>query len=213
MLTQRDGHTVDDKRERLIEAARRLMAERGVAGCTTKEIAKAAGVAEGTIYNQFRDKSDLYLSVAAAIMPEFLRRLEDAPGRRDTRTLLIKVGNDTIKAMNELIPLFSGMLAEPELRAGVRERWKTQRAGGKPYGGLTEYFRTEQAAGTIGDGVEPAVLARMFVGSIFHHVFMRLLINEPSLEPTGRRFVESIVDAVLAAAGPVRVAKVEAGAS
>jgi AcrR family transcriptional regulator len=181
------------------------MAERGVAGCTTKEIAKAAGVAEGTIYNQFRDKSDLYLSVAAAIMPEFLRRLEDAPGRRDPRTLLVKVGNDTLKAMTELIPLFSGMIAEPELRAGVRERWRSQRAEGKPYGGLTEYLRAEQADGTIGDGVEANVLARMFVGTIFHHVFMRLLINEPSLEPTGRKFVESVVDAVLAAAGPARV--------
>jgi hypothetical protein len=45
----------------------------------------------------------------------------------------------------------------------------------------------------------------MFIGTIFHHVFMRLLINEPGLEPTGRRFVESVVDAVLAAAGPGRV--------
>ncbi len=209
MLTQRNGHTTEDKRERLIEAARRLMAERGVAGCTTKEIAKAAGVAEGTIYNQFRDKSDLYLSVAAAIMPEFLRRLPDEPGHGDPRTLLVKVGTDTIKAMQELIPLFSGMLGEPELRAGVRERWRSERNVGKPHGGLTEYLLAAQAAGRIGDGADPSVLARMFIGSIFHHVFMRLLINEPGLEPTGRKFVESVVDAVLAAAGP---AKVKAGA-
>jgi hypothetical protein len=42
----------------------------------------------------------------------------------------------------------------------------------------------------------------MFVGTVFHHTFMRLLMGESNLEMTGRRFVESVVDGVLAAAGP-----------
>lgn len=177
------------------------MAARGVAGCTTKEIAKAAGVAEGTIYNQFHDKADLYLSVAAEIMPEFFRRLADEPGRKAPRTLLIKLANETVTTMTELIPLLSGIIAEPELRAGARDRFATKRPTGR-FSGLTDYFRELQAAGTIGSQTEPAVLARMFIGTVFHHTFMRLLMGESNLEMTGRRFVESVVDGVLAAAGP-----------
>jgi len=192
-----------DKRARLIDATRRVMAERGVAGTTTKEIAKAAGVAEGTIYNQFQDKADLYLSVAAELIPEFLRGLDDEPGRTAPRALLIKVANNTIATMSELIPILCGVIGEPELRAGSHDRWAANRAAGKaaPFG-LTEYFGAAQAAGTIGDQLEPPILARMFLGTVFHHTFMRLLAGESNLELTGRRFVESLVDAVLIAAGP-----------
>src|SRR5438067_3887028 len=164
------------------------MAERGVAGCTTKEIAKAAGVAEGTIYNQFRDKADLYLSVAAELMPEFLRRIPEDPGRKPPRQLLIKIANETIAAFDELIPLLSGIVGEPELRAGAHDRFTEKRAAGKAFTGLTDYFTAAQEAGTIGDRVEPAMLARMFIGTVFHHTFMRLLMGASNLEMTGRRF-------------------------
>jgi AcrR family transcriptional regulator len=202
VLTQDNATRSDDKRARLLEAARLVMAERGVAGCTTKEIAKAAGVAEGTIYNQFRDKADLYLSVAADLIPELLRRLPEQNGKKPPRAQLIKVANETIAAMDALIPLLSGIIAEPELRAGARERWSGKRSAGRTPFGLTEYFRLAQAAGTIGDRVDAPVLARLFLGAIFHHSFMRLLLDESNFELSGRRFVESVVDGVLAAAGP-----------
>lgn len=200
MLTQQHE---TDKRERLIEATRRLMLERGVAGCTTKEIARAAGVAEGTIYNQFRDKADLYLSVAAELMPQFLRQMpEDPDRRRHPRALLVKVATETLDAMKELVPLLAGIVAEPELLAGAQARFTAGKASGKTYAGLTGYFREEQAAGRIGAQVDATVLARMFIGTVFNHAFMRLLFGESNLELTGRRFVESLVDGVLAAAGP-----------
>ena len=201
MLTQNGS---DDKRARLIEAARRVMAERGVAGCTTKEIARAAGVSEGTIYNQFQDKADLYLSVASEIIPQFLRRLPEEPGRRHPRALLTKIANETLTAMNELIPVLAGIVGEPELLAGARARWTTPKTSSKSFGGLTNYFREEQAAGRIGDRVDADVLARMFIGTVFHHAFIRLLVGESSLGLSGRKFVESLVDGVLAAAGPAR---------
>jgi len=208
VLTQ-NGH--QDKRARLLDATRRVMAERGVAGCTTKEIAREAGVAEGTIYNQFQDKADLYLSVAAELIPEFFRGLEDDPGRKPPRALLIKLANNTIETMSELIPILCGVIGEPELRAGAHDRWAANRAAGKgtPLG-LTEYFSAAQEAGTIGDRLEPAILARMFLGTVFHHTFMRLLAGESNLELTGRRFVEAVVDAILAAAGPVPAPELEA---
>jgi AcrR family transcriptional regulator len=193
-----------DKRARLIEAARRVVVERGVAGATTKEIARAAGVSEGTIYNQFRDKADLYLSVASELIPQFLRQVPEDPGRRHPRALLIKIANETLTAIDELIPLLAGIVAEPELLAGAQARWTTGKPSGKNFAGLTGYFREEQAAGRIGDGVDPAVLARMFIGTVFHHGFMRLLFGEANLELAGKRFVEPLVDGVLAAAGPAR---------
>jgi TetR/AcrR family transcriptional repressor of nem operon len=52
------------KRERLVEAAQRMLYEQGVERTTLAEVAKAAGVAPGNVYYYFKTKDDL---VAAAI--------------------------------------------------------------------------------------------------------------------------------------------------
>ena len=57
----------DDKRERILEAAIRCFGERGYHGTRTVDIAREAGVGEGTIYNHFRDKADLFRSVVECI--------------------------------------------------------------------------------------------------------------------------------------------------
>lgn len=48
-----------DKRERILEAALGLFAERGFHGTSVPEIAEAAGVAAGTIYRYFESKEQL----------------------------------------------------------------------------------------------------------------------------------------------------------
>jgi len=53
MATERGEAT----RVRLIEATAQVVAEVGYANASTRAIAKAAGVAEGTIYRHFPNKS------------------------------------------------------------------------------------------------------------------------------------------------------------
>ena len=52
------------KRARLLAAARRLFAERGYAATTTAQLARAAGVAEGTVFHHFPSKRALLEAVA-----------------------------------------------------------------------------------------------------------------------------------------------------
>ena len=48
------------RRRQLIDAARRVFAERGFRGATTRQIAAAAGVTEALIFQHFPDKDALY---------------------------------------------------------------------------------------------------------------------------------------------------------
>jgi AcrR family transcriptional regulator len=50
-------------RAALLDAARRLFAERGYAGVTADEIVTAAGVTRGALYHHFVDKRDLFRAV------------------------------------------------------------------------------------------------------------------------------------------------------
>ena len=51
------GSEVAGTRERLIAATTRLMCERGLARTSTRDIARAAGVAERALSPQFADKA------------------------------------------------------------------------------------------------------------------------------------------------------------
>ena len=57
-----------DKRERILQAAERVFAKRGFFAARVSEIAKDAGVADGTIYLYFKNKDDLLISLFVARM-------------------------------------------------------------------------------------------------------------------------------------------------
>jgi AcrR family transcriptional regulator len=52
-----------DKQQKIVESAIKLFAEKGYANTSTNEIAKAAGVAEGTIFRHYGTKDNLLLSL------------------------------------------------------------------------------------------------------------------------------------------------------
>ena len=60
-------------RRRVLEAARQLFAERGVQAVTMSDVARAAGVAKGTIFHRFGDRPGL----AQALVDEAERELQE----------------------------------------------------------------------------------------------------------------------------------------
>src|SRR5215213_6864998 len=50
-------------REKVLAAARRLFAERGVANVTIEEVARAAGVGKGTVFHRFGDRAGLVMAL------------------------------------------------------------------------------------------------------------------------------------------------------
>jgi AcrR family transcriptional regulator len=51
------------RRSQILDAATKVFAEKGFHRASTKEIAMTAGIAEGTIYNYFANKSDLVIGI------------------------------------------------------------------------------------------------------------------------------------------------------
>ena len=59
-----------DKRELILRAAVRTFADRGFFGAQVADVARAAGVAAGTVYLYFRGKDDLLVSIFERTMRE-----------------------------------------------------------------------------------------------------------------------------------------------
>jgi AcrR family transcriptional regulator len=55
------------RRQQILDGAARVFADKGFARATTKEIAQAADVSEGTIYNYFDSKEDLLIGLMGRV--------------------------------------------------------------------------------------------------------------------------------------------------
>ncbi len=78
-----DGHRRGERQRQILDAAVEAFAEKGFHGARISDVARRAGVADGTIYLYFRSKEDLLLSVFEAKMEELRRGLEEALARVD----------------------------------------------------------------------------------------------------------------------------------
>jgi len=67
---------MEDARARIIDAARTLFAEQGYQQTTIAEIAKMVGLSEGSIYEHFRGKEDLLLTIPDVWVTNAIEELE-----------------------------------------------------------------------------------------------------------------------------------------
>lgn len=67
-----------DKRERILASAERIFARNGFFASRVSEIAKDAGVADGTIYLYFKSKDDLLIALFDGRMKQVNAALKDA---------------------------------------------------------------------------------------------------------------------------------------
>jgi AcrR family transcriptional regulator len=112
------------RRERLLEAAASVFAERGYEAARIEQIADAAGVSAGLLYRHFAGKRELYAELVHRADKELLRHLAEAaaPGPPSGRRL--ERGVDAVLAFVEghrnLWRMLMRDVVDPEI-AGLRE--------------------------------------------------------------------------------------------
>ena len=89
MSTRTQAERSEGTRTALIDAGRRLFAERGYAGVGTEQIVREAGVTRGALYHHFAGKRELLAAVYEQIERELAARLGEsvAPGAGALETL------------------------------------------------------------------------------------------------------------------------------
>ncbi len=96
----------DDKRERILKAATQVFAQHGFYKSRISEIAKLAGVADGTIYLYFKNKDDLLICLFEEEMNKITRNMKEqvtkAEGFENKIRTFIKVHLDLIAGNKEL---------------------------------------------------------------------------------------------------------------
>jgi len=78
-----NSQQLHDSKQKILEIASRMFAERGYANVSIRDICKEAGVTPPMIYYYFRNKKGLFQAVTKhkVSMKEFIERLRDATGK------------------------------------------------------------------------------------------------------------------------------------
>lgn len=109
-----------ETRDRLLAEALKIFAQKGYDGATVGEIARSAGVAEGTIYRHFESKKDLFIAClepgVQRLSQQIMAGISEAQGVRDVARATVL---DRIRQMTEDREtwdiLFTGLPNHPEL--------------------------------------------------------------------------------------------------
>ena len=171
------GLIVNARREQILEAATRVFAEKGFRRATTREVAREAGVSEGTIYNYFEDKDALLVAILDGLN-ETVRRAEDFEEgmATDFRGFLQEYLRRRMHLIWENREVFRVVLSEMLVNADLRVRYLRQVV--EPTMGIAEEnFRSRMKQGEVRQTDAP-LATRSVAGAVLGLLVLGLLGDE-----------------------------------
>ena len=193
-------------RERILEAARRVILGKGLVRATTKEIAREANLSEGTLYNYFANKEELFLTALSQLRSGFFPLVQALPERAGTapvRSVLAEVARVGLLFYGEAIPMGASIFADPALLARHRALLAGRGVGPQRANeALTAYLRAEQELGRVRPDADPEAVAYLLLGAIYQWTYWREFLGDEPDPEADERFIDGILEAVERAISP-----------
>jgi AcrR family transcriptional regulator len=171
--------STDDTRRELIDATAKVIREIGVSRLTTREVARASGRSEGTIYNHFTDKLDLVEAVLRDRVEEIRLSFSPLqPGEGEVRAQLEAFLAQQIAVRRDLLPIEAGLVAEPDLRDRHRDMLDDADRGPQlGHRRLAAYLQAEQELGRFPADRDPVATAFLLMAATREAVMLELTIG------------------------------------
>lgn len=182
-------------RQQILNATERIIQAKGIARATTKEIARAAGCAEGTLYKHFEHKEELFLTVLQQHLPSFIESMGGIePGTLPILTSLERIAQAALHYYEKMVPLVTAFFADTDLLASHRKLMQDIDGGPQRiHERVAGYVRQEQQLGRIDAGQEPLSIAWLLLGPCFQYVFTRNFLGNDPFALTDEQFIANLV--------------------
>ncbi|MCU9615051.1 TetR/AcrR family transcriptional regulator [Caldibacillus lycopersici] len=170
-----------EKQKNIIQAAIDSFSEKGYAATSTSEIAKKAGVAEGTIFRHYKTKKDLLLSIIAPLLTKSIAPfvVKDLYKVLDTKyetyeEFLRGMIENRVVFVKKNLPLFRILIQEIPFHPDLREQFKENIAN-KVFTRFQSLVEHYQAKGQIIQ-IPSASVLRMTMSTIVGYFFTRYFL-------------------------------------
>jgi AcrR family transcriptional regulator len=183
----------------ILKATLELIAECGVHGFRTEDVAARAGVGKGAIYRRHPSKDELVMAAVAALVDEEI----DVPDTGSTRADLLALMREAVELYRGSLPgqlmpnLVSAMAERPELASVVREGFLIRRRRA-----LSEVVRRGVERGDLRPDVDLELVLDTLGGPLFY----RLLITGGPLD---EQLAEGVTELILRGFAPDRPGRAE----
>lgn len=193
-------------RDRILQAAHRVMREQGLTSATTKEIARAAELSEAALYKHFADKDELFLHMMQGHIPHMvqaLKSLHDGVGRSTVEANLETATQAALAYYAETLPIVASLFAQPALLARYRQALDEEGRGPQlAVRELADYLRAEQRLERVRSDAAPDAAAKLLLGACFQQAFLRAFWGEALTPAASRALAKALVRTLMAGMTP-----------
>ena len=193
-----------ETRQKILDAAEKLILLRGLARVTTKEIARAIGLSEGALYRHFDHKEEIFFALMEKHLPVYLDAFQTHPaGTGMLSENLAAIALATIRYYEQLLPMGASFLADSELLEQFRATLRPLNVGPQSvFEQVAAYIEEEQQLGRIGQQVPALSIAILLLGPCFQWVFIRQFLGYDPFNKTDQQFAEDLVQGLTASILP-----------
>jgi TetR/AcrR family fatty acid metabolism transcriptional regulator len=180
---------VEQREAQILTAAAQVFAHKGYERATIADIARAAGVAEGSIYNYFKNKADLLISIPRRLLQPTLETVStleqrDGADHLSPEQALTRLGYLLVSLFQENAPqlrvLFSSVLS---MKPATRDLYVEQVVL-YVFGRVEAAFQKLIEPGVFRADLNPRLVPRMFAGMLFPTIMLKEILQAPALVDT-----------------------------
>lgn len=180
--------------EQIVEAAREVFLEQGFAA-TTAEIARRAGISEGTLFKRYASKEDLFeAAVGLHDNAQWRAELMERLGHGEVRRNLEWAFMEFLKEAAAIIPTLMTVLSrghDPEHNRILERLGNPVRRDAETIAG---YLRAELSLGRMRP-LDAEVTALAIMGALTTYIHQELMMLQDGREPMDAgRFVRGLLD-------------------
>ncbi len=195
-LSHRPLPSETETRTRILKSALRLFARQGYDGTTTRDLAEAAGVAEGTLFRHFPNKKAILIEVATQgwveILTDLLTELSEMGSYKAVAQVMRRRMLNLHKNADMLKVCFMEAQFHPELRDRIQVEVITKMTD------VAEVFFQSAMDQGIYRRMNPKIVARVFLGMFAVAGFSQDTIMGPESSPAAmQEMAEGLADIFL----------------
>ncbi|MRH43696.1 TetR family transcriptional regulator [Aquibacillus halophilus] len=191
-----------EKKVNILVAAIEIFAEKGYSATSTSEIAKRAGVAEGTIFRHYDSKKDLLLGITKPailkmVVPYFASQMVEEVFKDEITSfdgVLRAFITNRIEFVRKNIPLFKIVLQEIAFHNELQETFQESFLN-QILPKISETIYIAQKSGRLKDFSIPTTL-RFIMSTVMGFIITRFLIM-PEAEWNEKEEIDNMVECIM----------------
>ncbi len=198
-----------DKEKRILEAAIQISNEKGFSSTTTSEIAKRAGIAEGTIFRYFKTKKDIIhgimlqaLKVSSdKILLNSLSTIFKNQEQKDLKDILKDILVDRLGLVQKFFPMFRVLLNEVLYHQDMREVIYNNFVK-KMEQEIMELYKMMAARGQIRTDIDPMLIMRNIIGNFMAFIAQKMLFTENFILSEADKEIDDMITLIIDGISP-----------